>query len=172
MIHELNGDILLSGAKAIAQGVAPNDDFLHGLAKQLREDMPDMHQDFRHYCHTKDPTSGGLWTWMSTDGRYLINLLTQEAAADPDNKSGQATLSQVHHTLHALRLFLRDEALDSIALPKLACGENGLDWNDVLPLIKKQLGDLGIPVYLYTNYQQGVKANEPSNMEKTQNAAI
>ena len=48
MIHELSGDILFSGAKAIAQGVAPNDDFLHGLALQLRERMPAMYKDFRH----------------------------------------------------------------------------------------------------------------------------
>lgn len=43
MIHELSGDILLSGAKAIAHGVTPNDDFHHGLALQLRERMPALY---------------------------------------------------------------------------------------------------------------------------------
>ncbi|MDX8386287.1 MAG: macro domain-containing protein [Gallionella sp.] len=162
MIHELDGDILLSGAKAIVQGVAPNDDFLHGLAMQLRERMPAMYKDFRHYCHTRHPKSGGLWTWMSADGRYLINVFTQEAAYDHGSKPGHAKLSHVNHALHALRRFLQDEELDSIALPKLACGVGGLDWDDVLPLIEKQLGDLDIPIYIYTSYQKGVKASEPS----------
>ena len=162
MIHELSGDILLSGAKAIAQGVAPNDDFHHGLALQLRERMPAMYKDFRHFCQTKHPKSGGLWTWMSPDGRHIVNLFTQEAAYAHGSKPGDASLSNVNHALHALRALIEKERMPSIALPRLACGMTGLDWNDVKPLIEKQLGDLGIPVYVYSNYQKGVKANEPT----------
>lgn len=161
MLHELSGDILLSSAKAIVQGVAPNDDFHHGLALQLRERMPAMYKDFRHYCQTQHPKSGELWTWMSADGRYLVNLFTQDAAYAHGSKPGHATVSQVNHTLHALRNLVQKEKISSLALPRLACGVGGLDWNDIKPLIDRQLGDLNIPVYLYTNYQQGVKANEP-----------
>ena len=39
----------------------------------------------------------------------------------------------------------------------------GLDWNEVKPLLEKQLGDLGIPVYIYANYQKGVRASEQPN---------
>ena len=161
MLHELSGDILLSSAKAIVQGVAPNDDFHHGLALQLREHMPAMYKDFRHYCQTQHPKSGELWTWMSADGRYLVNLFTQDAAYAHGSKPGHATVSQVNHTLHALRNLVQKEKISSLALPRLACGVGGLDRNDIKPLIDRQLGDLNIPVYLYTNYQQGVKANEP-----------
>jgi len=162
MIHELSGDILLSSAKAIAQGVAPNDDFHHGLALQLRERMPSMYKDFRHFCQTTHPKSGGLWTWMSSDGRYIVNLFTQEAAYAHGSKPGDATLSHVNHALHALRGFAEKEKLPSLALPRLACGMTGLEWADVKPLIEKQLGDLGIPIYIYATYQKGVKANETS----------
>ncbi len=161
MLHELSGDILLSGAKAIVQGVAPNDDFLHGLALQLRERMPAMYKDFRHYCQTQHPKSGELWTWMSADGRYLVNLFTQEGAYAHGSKPGHASLSHVNHTLHALRNFAQKEKVASLALPRLACGINGLDWNEVKPLIEKHLGDLHIPVYIYATYQKGVKADEP-----------
>ena len=37
MIRYTSGDLLLSGAKAIAHGVAPNDPFNQGLAHALRE---------------------------------------------------------------------------------------------------------------------------------------
>lgn len=161
MIHELSGDILLSGAKAVAQGVAPNDDFHQGLALQLRERMPALYKDFRHYCHTQHPKSGGLWTWMSSDGRYLVNLFTRDAAYDHGSKPGHATLSHVNHALHALRAFAQKEKPASLALPRLACGVGGLDWDEVKPLIEKQLGDLAMPVYVYVNYQKGVKASEP-----------
>ncbi|MBI4809291.1 MAG: macro domain-containing protein [Nitrosomonadales bacterium] len=162
MIHELSGDILFSGARAIVQGVAPNDDFHHGLALQLRERMPAMYKDFRHHCQTRHPKSGDLWTWMSSDGRFIVNLFTQDAAYDHGSKPGQATLSHVNHALHALRAFAQKEKVASLALPRLSCGINGLDWDDVKPLIEKHLGDLHILVYVYTTYQKGVKAAEPA----------
>ena len=161
MIHELSGDILFSGAKAIAHGVAPNDDFHQGLALQLRERMPALYKDFRHVCQTQHPKSGTLWTWMSSDGRFIVNLFTQEGAYDHGSKPGHATLNHINHSLHALRNFVIKEKVSSLALPRLGCGVGGLDWAEVKPLIEKQLGDLGIPVYLYVNFQHGLKANEP-----------
>lgn len=161
MLYELTGDILLSEAKAIVHGVAPNDDFHQGLALQLRERMPALYKDFRHYCQTQHPKSGTKWVWMSADGRYIVNLFTQDGAYDHGSKPGHATLSHVNHALHALRAFAQKEKLPSMALPRLACGVGGLDWDDVKPLIENQLGDLGIPIYLYVSYQKDSKANEP-----------
>jgi O-acetyl-ADP-ribose deacetylase (regulator of RNase III) len=161
MIYELSGDILLSGAKVIAQGVAPNDDFHHGLALQLRERMPAMYKDFRHFCQTTHPKPGGLWTWMSSDSHFIVNLFTQEAAYAHGSKPGDASLSHVNHALHALRSLVEKEKFPSLALPRLACGVTGLEWSEVKPLIDKQLGDLSIPVYIYANYQKGIKASEP-----------
>ena len=86
---------------------------------------------------------------MSADGRYLVNLFTQDAAYAHGSKPGSATLSHVNHSLHALRDFVQKEKVGSLALPRLACGVSGLDWDEVKPLIEKQLGDLGIPVYVY-----------------------
>lgn len=160
MIYELSGDILLSTAKAIAHGIAPNDDFHAGLALQLREQEPAMYKDFRHFCHNSHPKSGGLWTWMGPNGQYLVNLFTQDAAYEHGSKPGQASVSQVNHALHALRALIEKEQISSVALPRLACGVGGLDWNDVKPLIEKHLGDLNIPVYVYSTYHKGVKANE------------
>ena len=165
MIHELSGDILFSGAKAIAQGVAPNDDFLHGLALQLRERMPALYKDFRHFCKIQHPKSGGLWTWTSADGRYIVNLFTHNAAYGHGSKPGLAALNQVNHALHALRNLVKKEKISSLALPRLACGLTGLNWEEVKPLIEKHLGDLGIPVYLYVTYQKGVKAAEPAKIK-------
>ncbi|MDD4928651.1 MAG: Appr-1-p processing protein [Gallionella sp.] len=162
MIYELSGDILYSSAKVIVQGVAPNDDFHLGLALQLRERMPLMYKDFRHYCQTKHPKSGSLHDWMSPDGRHIVNLFTRDAAYDHGSKPGHASLSHVNHALHALRALVQKERVASLALPRLACGINGLDWVDVNPLIQHHLADLPIPVYLYTNYKKGVKACEPA----------
>lgn len=161
MIYELDGDVLRSGAQVIAHGVSPNDDFHQGLALQLREGMPEMYKDFRHHCKTMHPKPGGLMAWKLGEGRVLVHLFTQEPAYDHGSKPGRATISHVNHALHALRALIVKEQISSVALPKLACGVGGLDWQDVQPLIAKQLGDLDIPVYVYVNYHKNEKAQEP-----------
>ena len=55
---------------------------------------------------------------------------------------------------------LEKEEVDSLALPRLATGVGGLGWDEVKPLIEKQLGDLDIPVYVYRNYIPGQGAKE------------
>jgi O-acetyl-ADP-ribose deacetylase (regulator of RNase III) len=160
-IREVTGDILQSRAQAIAHGVAPNDDFHTGLALSLREHAPALYKDFRHYCQSTHPKSGGLWTWAGADGRRIVNLFTQEGAeGHHGGKPGKATLPNVRHALKALREEVAEQSIASLALPRLATGVGGLDWDDVRPLIHEYLGDAGIPVYVYATYRPGVAAEE------------
>ena len=160
MIREVQGDILLSGARAIAHGVSPNDNFAQGLALALRERWPALYKDFRHYCHTAHPSPGDAWLWGSADGPRIVNLLTQDSAYGHGEKPGTATLPNVNHALRALRRIVDQEKLGSLALPRLATGVGRLEWAVVRPLIDEHLADLGIPVYLYTRYDKGVRAAE------------
>jgi O-acetyl-ADP-ribose deacetylase (regulator of RNase III) len=159
MIHQVSGDILLSQCQVIAHGVAPNDNFNHGLAHSLREAWPAMYKDFRHYCHTTHPKTGELWAWMGADGRRVVALFTQEEEGHGGHP-GKASTSHVAHALKALRKLAVAEKFTSIALPRLATGVGGLQWHDVEPLVREQLGDLGIPVYVYTTYRRGEQARE------------
>ena len=160
MIHEVSGDILLSDAGAIAHGVAPNDHFDSGLALSLRTDWPALYKDFRHFCHTSTPESGTAWVWAGANGKRIVNLFTQQPALTANSHPGKATIGNVNHALRELRKIVQKEKLASIALPRLATGVGGLAWNEVLPLIKNHLGDVGVPVFVYTTYHKGVKAEE------------
>lgn len=160
MIHEVQGDILLTGAQAIAHGVAPHDHFASGLALALRERWPAMVKDFRHYCHTDHAAPGGAWAWGGAGGVRIVNLLTQGAAPDEKSKPQPAKLEHVNHALRALRKTIEEEKFTSVALPRLATGVGGLKWEDVRPLIQHHLGDLKIPIYVYTTYHKGMKAAE------------
>ncbi len=161
MIIEVAGDILLSRASAIAHGVAANDHFDRGLALALRERWPAMAKDFRHWNHNTHHAPGGLWVWAGSDGKRIINLLTQEPAPSDGARPGRAKTEHVNQTLKALKQVCVAEKLTSIALPKLATGVGGLEWTDVKPLIDHHLGQLDIPVYLYTTYRTGEQAAEP-----------
>ena len=164
MIKDVEGDILLSGAEAIAHGVAPSDHFSTGLAHALREHYPVMVKDFRHYCQQNHPHPGALWQWagVGEQGKptKIISLLTQDPSEGAGGLPGKAKETHVGHALKALAKLIKDEGIKSIALPRLATGVGGLEWNHVRPLIDKYLGDCGIPVYLYVTYHAGVAAPE------------
>ena len=159
MISTVSGDILLSGAQAIAHGVAPHDHFNQGLALSLRESFPAMAKDFRHYCHQQNPKPGHAWLWAGPE-RVIINLMTQEPAPSAQSHPGKATAHNVHGALRELRKIVGKEKLSSIAMPKLATGVGGLEWDDVYPLIENTLGDLDTSVFIYETYVKGKKANE------------
>ncbi len=158
MIHEVQGDILLTKAQAIAHGVAPNDHFNSGLALSLRERWPAMVKDFRHYCRTSHPKPGEVWTWHGPGGLTIVNLLTQDAVPEEGTRGGKARVESVNHALKALHKAVKDESIKSLALPKLASGAGGLEFTEVYPLIKQHLSDLGIPIYVYTTFHKDVAA--------------
>lgn len=162
MIQEVSGDILLTKAQTIAHGIAPNDHFSSGLALALREQWPAMYQDFRHYCHVSHPKPGSAWVWGGAEGKRLVNLLTQEAPLNHHANPGRASVHNVNHALKELRYLIEKEEFASVALPRLATGVGGLDWEDVYPLIKKHLGDLKIPIFVYVTYRAGEQAHETS----------
>ncbi len=160
MIHEVEGDILLSEAECIAHGVAPGDHFSQGLALSLREEWPSMVKDFRHYCQIKSPKPGEVWGWGGPGGKRIVNLLTQEAAPFQGARPGHATTVYVNHALRELKALIEKEGIKSLALPRLATGVGGLKWEEVRPLLTQHLGDSAIPVYVYTVFHKGVKAKE------------
>lgn len=149
MVHEVEGDILETKAAAIVQGVAANDPMTHGLAGALHERYPAMHKDFHQWCRRTHPKPGSAWIWHGADGACVINLITQDGGYEHGNRKGRATVSDVNHALRALRKLIDHEHLGSVALPRLATGAGGLAWEEVRPLIDKQLGDVAADVLLY-----------------------
>ncbi|MGI9318068.1 MAG: macro domain-containing protein [bacterium] len=160
MIHKIEGDILLTGAQVIAHGVAANDPMNQGLAQSLHKQYPAMHKDYHHWCHIQHRKPGEAWMWGGVAGIRLVNLITQEGGYKRGSPPGKATTVHVNHALRSLKKMIQKEKFSSIALPRLATGVGGLDWEDVEPLIETQLGDAGIPVFVYTRYTPGKKANE------------
>lgn len=160
MIKEVEGDILLSKAEAIAHGVAPNDDFNQGLAFALKESWPQMYKDFRHFSKGHHPKEGTIWTWPTSEGQRIVNLFTQEHAPGNNSHPGKAKTSYINKSMKELAKLIEEENIKSVALPKLATGVGSLDWEEVYPIIEKHLKDLDTTVYIYTNYTKGKQASE------------
>ena len=161
MIVEVEGDILLSRAEAIAHGVAANDPMNQGLAASLHENYPSMHKDFHHWCHLQHPKLGSAWIWSGAQGARVINLITQEGGNEHGSKPGKASITSVNHALRALKKLVAKEGLASVALPRLATGVGGLQWEDVRPLVFNQLADTDANIIVYAKFVPGKKAAEP-----------
>ena len=161
MIYQVSGDILLSQANVIGHGIAANDPMSQGLALSLHQKYPSMHKDFHHWCHVSHPKPGAAWVWGGPDNVRVVCMITQKGGYGQGARPGKASLKSVRKSLKALAKIIKKEKFKSVALPKLATGVGGLDWDDVLPLIEDKLGGLDIPVYLYTDYHADKKAKEP-----------
>lgn len=165
MIKEVTGDILLSKADLLAHGISAQDPFDSGLALALRERWPSLVKDYRHYAHSKAIEAGQIWTWAGVQEgggvRRIANLVTQDTLGQgPSAKPGKATLENVRHALQNLARLVRQEGIRSVALPRLATGVGGLEWAQVEPLVAQYLGDVGVPVVVYTTYRKGQQADE------------
>ena len=162
MIKEISGDILLSNAAVIVHSVAPLDHFDSGLALSLRENYPSMVKDFRHYCHANHPKPGELFQWGGADGKQIISLMTQEPTESTHGHShpGKASIKNLDESLRNLAKMIKKENFKSIAIPKLATGVGGLEWEEVKPLIHKHLSEFDMPIYLYSKFVKGQVGEE------------
>ena len=61
-----------------------------------------------------------------------------------------------------------DKGITSAAFPQLGCGNGGLDWKQVQPLMEQYLKNLPIPIYIYVgSYQDQIPEHiEPEPMER------
>lgn len=99
--------------------------------------------------------------WGSANNVRVVNLITQEGGYGHGSKPRKAYVKLVSDSLRALVKMAKKEGFTSIALPRLATGVGGLDWDEVWPVIEQRMSDLEIPVYVYSQYRPGEQAVEP-----------
>ena len=153
MIKEVYGNILWSKSDAIVQGIAPNEDFSRGLAASIKEEWPAIVSDFDDCCCQGAMTLGDIWAWDNQHGLDVVNLVIH-------GEANQASVASVDKALSALADLVAQRGIKSLAVPKIGTDVGGLDWREVKPLIEKHLGQLNIPIYLYTIFHKAIAAVE------------
>ena len=138
-----------------------NDPMSQGLALALHERYPSMHKDFHHWCNQHHPEPGAAWLWGGADGMRIVNLITQEGGYGHGGKPGKATEKNIRNSLRALAKIVTQEGFKSLALPRLATGVGGLEWDAVWPILEERLGELDMPIFVYAEYRPDVQAAEP-----------
>ncbi|WP_344078566.1 type II toxin-antitoxin system antitoxin DNA ADP-ribosyl glycohydrolase DarG [Luedemannella helvata] len=147
MITEASGNLLDAEAEALVNTVNTAGVMGKGLALQFKRAYPDMFREYARVARAGQIELGRMHVWPTgrlTDPRYIINFPTK------GHWRARSRLADVDRGLEDLVRVIKDLGIKSVALPPLGCGNGGLAWTDVRPLIWKAMSavpDVHVVVY-------------------------
>lgn len=147
MLTTATGDLLHADVDALVNTVNTVGVMGKGIALQFRRAYPDMFKAYAKACKSSDVQLGRMHVWETgvLDGpRFIVNFPTKGHW-----RSG-SKLADIEAGLADLVRVVREHGITSIAVPPLGCGNGGLDWADVEPLIRAAFAELpDVDVRLY-----------------------
>lgn len=147
MIEFLTGDMLQTKADALVNPVNTVGIMGKGIALQFKEAFPRNYKLYKEACDKKLLMPGTLlpvWDTSLLHGEKLIvNFPTKM------HWKQSSRIEYIEQGLIALQELIVNKDIQSIAIPPLGCGNGGLDWNEVKPMIIKYLEHIPIKVLVY-----------------------
>ena len=147
MLSYLKGDLLSSPAQVQVNTVNTVGVMGKGIALQFKNKYPAMFSSYQKICDNKQLDIGKLYLWKSRE-KWVLMFPTKKHWRYP---------SRIEYIESGLKKFVDNYermGIESIAFPKLGCGNGGLEWSVVKPIMEKYLSDLPISVYIYIdNYR-------------------
>ena len=156
MLSEEEGNLLDAEAEALVNTVNTTGIMGKGIALQFKQAYPGNFRAYQAACRRGEVRLGKMFTYQTGllgNPRLIINFPTK------GHWRARSRLSDIEAGLADLRHVIRDRKIGSIAVPPLGCGNGGLDWREVRPLIGTILGGLpDVQVMVYP--PQGTPAAE------------
>ena len=147
MLKLAEGDLLKASTEAIINTVNCVGVMGKGIALQFKQAFPANYEAYRRACEAGEVSLGEMFVFDTGSmifPRYIINFPTK------GHWKARSRLADVASGLDDLRRVLIERRIASIAVPPLGCGNGGLDWADVEPLIREKLSNLdGVDVELF-----------------------
>lgn len=161
MIHYIKGNLFDSPAQVLVNTVNTVGVMGKGIAKEFKIRYPQMFDIYKQKCLNKEFNIGNLFYYKAEE-KWILNFPTKADWRQPSR------LSYIEEGLQKFRDTYIDVGVNSIAFPKLGCGNGGLEWKDVKLVMEKYLHDLPIDIYIYlTNYESVIpKYKNIDNMKK------
>lgn len=147
MITQAKGNLLDADVDALVNTVNTVGVMGKGLALQFKRAFPEMFNAYSAAAKRGDLALGRMHVWPVArlgGPRYIINFPTKGHW-----RSG-SKLIDIERGLDDLARVIGELGISSIALPPLGCGNGGLEWDVVEPLIRSKLAALAdVDVLLY-----------------------
>jgi len=117
-----------------------------GVAEQFKLRFPEMFKDYKVRTDREMVRLGQPYLYRDSSGRQIVNFPTKNHWRSPSR------LADIEHGLNFLLAHYAEWEITSIAMPPLGCGNGGLEWVEVGPLIYQKLHRLPIDVEVYAPY--------------------
>lgn len=129
-----------------------------GIALMFKEQFPRNFEAYARACDAGEMRIGKMFVTENGElfgPRWIINFPTKT------HWRVKTRIEWVEEGLKDLVRVIREKDIRSIAIPPLGCGNGGLDWHDVRPLIESALEELeGVNAIVYkptSKYQNVAK---------------
>lgn len=140
MIEFKTGNLLKEQTEALVNTVNCVGVMGRGVALQFKKAYPENFAAYRQACQKREVCPGKMLvfgTGRLTPPQYIINFPTKR------HWRGKSRLEDIESGLRALVLEIEKRNITSIALPPLASGLGGRDWQkEIRPLVEIYLGPL------------------------------
>ena len=146
MVRALIGDLFESKAFALVNTVNCVGVMGKGVAAEFKKRFPSMYEDYRIRCDRGLVHLGQPYLYRDLSGTVIVNFPTKDHWRSPSR------LSDIERGLEYLAEHVEEWGLSSVAMPPLGCGNGGLDWSEVGPLIYRKMNSLAIDVEVYAPY--------------------
>lgn len=147
MIHHATGNLLQADVEALVNTVNCDGFMGKGIALQFKQAWPGNFDAYAKACLAEQVRPGQMFIWETgrmVNPRYIINFPTKR------HWRGKSRITDIQDGLHALVADVQRLGIKSIAVPPLGCGNGGLDWSEVRPLIEsafEELPDVNVQMF-------------------------
>ncbi|WP_086818701.1 macro domain-containing protein [Allokutzneria sp. NRRL B-24872] len=147
MIRFAFGNLLRADVEAVVNPVNCVGVMGKGLALQFKRAFPEIVEPYENACATGEIQPGRVQTIDRGAGekpRWILNVPTKRHWRQPSR------LDDVEAGAAALAESIERQGIRSVAVAPLGCGNGGLDWFVVLPILLKHLAPLeSVDVVIY-----------------------
>lgn len=147
MIEFKQGNLLEENAEALVNTVNCVGVMGKGIALQFKQAYPENFRQYEKACRSGQVQPGRMFmvaTGSLLNPRSIINFPTKR------HWKGRSKIEDIKSGLVALVAEVQRNRITSIAIPPLGCGNGGLNWADVKPLIESafaQLPDVQVIIF-------------------------
>jgi len=146
MITAAEGNLLQAPVDALINTVNTEGVMGKGIALQFKEAFDLNYRLYRQACKEQRVRVGEMFVTETNElvgPRFIINFPTKRHWKE------KSRLEYITAGLEALKRIIVEKGITSVAMPPLGCGNGGLDWAQVRPIILQSMAEVAIPIQLY-----------------------
>ncbi len=138
MFHYTKGNIISADVEALVNTVNTVGVMGKGIALAFKKAFPENFNLYKLACDNQEVQLGELFVTKTGQIRpkFIINFPTK------DHWRNKSKIKSIELGLIKLSKLIEDEKISSIAIPPLGCGNGGLSWTAVKPMIYGHLKDV------------------------------